>query len=356
MPKRQIQRIAPMAAAAVILAIGLVPLGVGAADHLDSPTVSSMGAADLTDVYAFSTSDKTRSVLIANVNPGAGALPNSTIYFGSGVQYYITADTNGDASADVTYYLRFAAPSGGKQTVTIWRNGKLWGSGSTGKTINLAGGAKLWAGLRDDPFFFDLDAFKGNILGATNGRKLCDANKVNFFKGLNVSSIVLLVPNSDIGGTGKTVGISANTRISKSGQWVQIDQMARPGFSTVFNNHLVTGDPSVNSVKELFNRTLPAEQTSLGFKANVIATLKAVSTAFNAPYTDAQAAGLADVLVPDLLTYKTGDTSGFLNGRRLGDDVIDTLLAVGANTPGASDCIGNDSTFSGSFPFEGAPN
>ena len=170
------------------------------------------------------------------------------------------------------------------------------------------------------------------------------------------SSIVLMVPNSDIGGTGKTVGVSANTKILKGGQWVQVDQMGRPGFSTVFNNHLVTGDASVNSVKELFNRTLPAEQTSLGFKANVTATLKAVSTAFNKPYTDAEAAGLADVLVPDLLTYKTGDTSGFLNGRRLRDDVIDTLLAVGANTPGASDCIANDSAFSSSFPFEGAPN
>jgi hypothetical protein len=69
-----------------------------------------------------------------------------------------------------------------------------------------------------------------------------------------------------------------------------------------------------------------------------------------------EAAGLADVLVPDLLTYKVGDKTGFLNGRRLTDDVIDTLLAVGANTQGASDCIANDSTFTGSFPFEGAPN
>ena len=110
---------------------------------------------------------------------------------------------------------------------------------------------------------------------------------------------------------------------------------------------------------------LTDELTSLGLSpqlddyatgANVIATLKAVSTAFQHPYTDQQASDLADVLVPDLLTYKVGDKSGFLNGRRLTDDVIDTLLAVGANTPGASDCIANDSAFTSSFPFEGAPN
>lgn len=354
MPTLTFRRLAAVATAAVILAIGLAPLGIWAADHLDSPTVSASGATDLTDVYAYSTNSTMQTVLIANVNPGAGALPNSTTSFGTGVQYKITIDTNGDAAPDLTYLLRFKA--GNPQGVTIWRNGKLWGSGTTGHPIVLTGGTKLWAGLRDDPFFFDLDAFKGNILGAANGRMLCDAQKVDFFKGLNVSSIVLLVPNAELGGNGKTVGVSANTSVLKGGQWVQVDQMGRPGFNTVFNNHLVAGDASVNSVKELFNRTVPSEQASLGFKANVVATLKAVSTAFSHPYTDQQASDLANVLVPDILTYKVGDKSGFLNGRRLDDDVIDTLLAVGANTPGASDCIANDSTFSGAFPFEGAPN
>ncbi len=351
---RHLRHLAAVASAAVILAIGLSPLGVGAADHLDSPTVSASGAADLTDIYAYSTNDSKKSVLIANVNPGAGALPNSTTSFGTGVRYQITVDTNGDAVPNVTYELRFTA--GNPQGVTIWRNGTLWGAGKTGQNIVLKGGTKLFAGLRDDPFFFDLDAFKGNILGAANGRMLCDGKEVDFFKGLNVSSIVLLVPNAELGGNGKTVGVSANTAVQKGGQWVQVDQMGRPGFNTVFNNHLVAGDAAVDSVKELFNRALPSEQSGLGFKANVIATLKAVSAAFNHPYTDMQASDLADILVPDLLTYKVGDKTGFLNGRRLTDDVIDTLLAVGANTPGASDCIANDSTFTGSFPFEGAPN
>lgn len=348
-------RLASIASTAVILSIGLVPLGAQAADHLDSPTVSSMGATDLTDIYAYAVNGN-RSVLIANVNPGAGALPNSTTFFGSGVQYNITVDTDGDAHPDVTFSLRFGAPSGGVQSVRIWRNGTLWGTGTTDHIISLSGGSRIWAGLADDPFFFDLDAFKGNILGADNGRKLCDDRKVDFFKGLNVSSIVLMVPNSEIGGQGTTVGVSANTNIFRDGAWRQVDQMGRPGFNTVFNNHLVAGDASVNAVKELFNRTLPSEQAGIGAKSNVIATLKAVSAAFGHAYTDAQAQSLADILVPDVLTYKVGDRSGFLNGRRLQDDVIDTLLTVGANTPGASDCIGNDSTFRKQFPFVGVAN
>ena len=354
MSKQQLQRLGATLVAAAVLAVGLVPLGAGAADHLDSPTVSTNGATDLNDIYAYSSNDATKSILVATVNPGAGALPNSGTTFGTGVRYNLTVDTNGDATPDITYLVRFTA--GNPQGVTIWKNGVLWGSGKTGSPIVLKSGTKLWAGLRDDPFFFDLDAFKGHILGADNGRMLCDDKKVDFFLGLNVSAIVLLLPNAELGGNGKTVGVSANTEIQKGGQWVQVDQMGRPGINTVFNNHLVAGDASVNSVKELFNRTLPSEQSGLGFKANVIATLKAVSAAFNKPYTDQQASDLADLLVPDVLTYKVGDKSGFLNGRRLPDDVIDTLLAVGANTPGASDCIANDSMFTGSFPYLAAPN
>lgn len=350
------QRLASILSATAILAVGLAPISAEAADHLDAPTASSMGAADINDVYAFSTSDGGRSVFVVTVNPGAGALPNSTEFFGTGVEYNLTVDTDGNAAPDITYSLRFGNPSGGRQAVAIWRNGVQWGAGMTDGKITLSGGSKLWAGLRDDPFFFDLDAFKGNILGAENGRMLCDDQKVDFFLGLNVSAIVLMVPNAELGGNGKTVGISANTKIRRGGEWIQADQMGRPGISTVFNNRLVNGDNQVAYVKELFNRVAPSEQDNLGFRKNVVDTLIAVSTKFNNPYTPAQAEDLAKVLIPDVLTYETGNKGGFLNGRRLRDDVIDTLLSVGANTPGASDCIGNDSTFLRSFPFLGTPN
>ncbi len=350
------QRFASILSATAILAVGLAPISADAADHLDAPTAASMGAADINDLYAFSTADGTRSVFVVTVNPGAGALPNSTESFGSGVEYNLTVDTDGNAAPNITYTLRFGDPSGGNQAVSIWRNGVRWGSGMTERNVTLSGGSKLWAGLRDDPFFFDLDAFRGNILGADNGRMLCDDKKVDFFLGLNVSAFVLMVPNSELGGNGKTVGVSANTKIRKGGEWIQADQMGRPGISTIFNNRLVNGDNQVNYVKELFNRVAPSEQDNLGFRKNVVDTLIAVSTKFSNPYTNTQATDLSKVLIPDVLTYETGNKGGFLNGRRLKDDVIDTLLAVGANTPGASDCIANDSTFRSGFPFLGVAN
>ena len=130
--KRPLAFVGGLAATAGLLAGTLVSAPfAGASSHREAPMIAGDPYADLTDVYAFAVSGA-RSVLIANVNPGAGALPNSTKYFGSGVQYYITVDTNGDATPDVSYLLRFGAPSGGSQSVSIWKNGHLWGSGTTG--------------------------------------------------------------------------------------------------------------------------------------------------------------------------------------------------------------------------------
>ena len=52
-----------------------------------------------------------------------------------------------------------------------------------------------------------------------------------------------------------------------------------------------------------------------------------------------------------LLTYTTGDSSGFLNGRRLLDDVIAAVLGLATDGAVPSDCIGNDSNFRSSWPF-----
>ena len=60
--------------------------------------------------------------------------------------------------------------------------------------------------------------------------------------------------------------------------------------------------------------------------------------------------GLAGA-IPDVLTYKTGDTSGFLNGRQLTDDVIDAELGLVTNGGITTDCIGNDSAFPGAWPY-----
>lgn len=334
--QRRRARLASLVSTALILSLGLVP-AASAADHLDSPVVSANGARDINDLYAFSTPNGNKTVIVVTVNPGAGVLSNSGTTFGSNIDYYIKVDTNGDLRPDVKYLYRFGQPNGmGVQSLKVRRNGALIANGTTDSNVALAGGGRTTAGLFDDPFFFDLAAFQGAVLGSGNGRSFCDGNEEDFFLGLNVSAIVLQVPNSRVGGSGHGIGVWATTEGMRGGETVQLDQMGRPAINTVFNNN-----NSNKFDRELFNRTQPAEMVEAGFRDRAEDVLTALG---GDP-------GLATVLIPDVLTYETGNTDGFLNGRRLADDVIDAELNLVTGGGITSDCIDNDSAFTAAWPY-----
>ena len=329
---------ASLAASLLILTFGLDPVTNGA-DHLDSPRVSQSGAVDITDVYAFSTPSGGKTVFIIGVNPGAGALPNSGTTFGPGVDYLLKIDTNADLKPDVTYKWRFGQPNAHDvQSLKLWRNGMLVANGSTGVANRVSGGGKTTGGLFDDPFFFDLEAFKDQVLGDAGGESFCDGTPTNFFLGLNLSGIVLRVSNSQIGGNGANIGIWATTEANVGGKRIQRDQMGRPAINTVFNNA-----QAHKYDRELFNRTQPAEMVAAGFRDSTEEVLEGLGAA--------DPAGLAAVLIPDVLTYQTGNTGGFLNGRRLADDVIDAELDLVTDGGIPSDCVANDSAFPGVWPY-----
>lgn len=333
-------RAASLVSTLMILSLGLVPTAVNAADHLDSPGVTNNGAVDITDLYAFSSNGGTKTVFIIGVNPGAGALPNSGTTFGPGVDYSLKIDTNADLRPDITYKFKFGQPNGmGVQSMKLWLNGVLVANGSTGADNAVSGGGMTTGGLFDDPFFFDLAAFQGAVLGSGNGRTFCDGGTTDFFLGLNISGIVLKVPNSALGGDGQAIGAWATTSVLRGGQRVQADQMGRPAINTVFNNV----DLTHKTDRDAFNRAQPIEQVRLGYRDHAEDVLTALGAA--------DPAGLAAVLIADTLTYTTADTSGFLNGRRVTDDVIDAELGLVTNGGIPTDCIGNDSAFPGAWPY-----
>jgi hypothetical protein len=309
------------------------------ADHGDAPLAKANHAEDLADVYAFAGSGK-NVVFAMTVNPLT--MPGDTPTFDPAGLYQFRIDNNGDAVPDVTFNVTFgAASSDGTQTVSVKAaNGPdadaLTNSGSaviSGKTtagtaapvVNTKGGVKLFAGLRDDPFFFDLNAFKAGLAFRNPGN--------NFFKGLNASAIVLEVPASDLLASGKTAaGVWAVT--SKGGS--VIDRMGRPAVATVF----IPADK-----KDDFNNTKPADDVAM-WKSTLVAGL-------NGLHSDPK---LADALLPDILTFDTSKPWGFLNGRQLQDDVIDGELQLITGNSAATDNVANDSTFLNEFPFVGSPN
>ena len=356
--------------ASLALIVGSAAFRVGAADHLDAPTVRTDGRIDINDVYVFQGQNADSTVLAMTIDPAAGIL--SPTSFRPGALYEFKVSTNGDAIPDVAYRIKFGGlAKDGKQALTVLRadgsadpasggGGKALGHGSSYETVALSGGGMVWAGLRDDPFFFDLDAFKdfkaallgGSLSGLAS---FCDGNTRNFFAGFNGMAIVLELPDSAFTGTGHpTIKVWSTVSIVENGVLTQVERMGLPGINTIFNHD--------NASKEGYNRAKPQYDVA-NYTDDVagVATLIQQLLGIPDPAAQAHGAAVAAALLPDVITYDTQTSADFtgLNGRALTDDVIDVALnftALGTATGPLSDCIGNDSTFSGSFPYLGAPN
>ena len=372
-----------LAAAALILAIGGAPLLVSGADHLDAPALghassgssvdllSTHGDRDINDVYVFNNAAKTRTVLAMTTNPAVNVpTVDAMANFGTNVRYVINVDRTGDAVQDLAFVWRFgtAGPNGQPYSVSRYAganarslaHGVEIGSGWTGGTgIGTAtGNAKVFAGVRADPFFFDLLGFLGTVLKVGNTQL---GTGGDFFAGLDTNAMVLEVPNDSIGAT--NIGVWGATSFWESGAWNKADQMGRPAISTVFNNKYV-GGANTGTQKNLFNTTPPSEQnsSSLPFHGNVVGTLMNINGILQdgcADYDSTTANAIANFLLPDVLTYQVGskaDGTAF-NGRALADDVIDAELGVttkGCVTSDGADNSGH--TYLSSFPYLGVPH
>jgi len=366
-----------LAAAALAAVVSGGPASSAAADHVDAPGLTPPGGnlqLDIADVYAWRARNG-KTVLAANVN-GLTA-PGANPVFASGapsvaktqaVTYWFKVDNNGDATPDVNLAVRFSKADGkGVQTMTVRRNGRviLTGNTSPGNAvrINRSGMVLGYAGLRDDPFFFDLDGFI-NILSPDPGKSFlgCTSPRTDFFAKRNVSAIVLELPSSLLTRPGSSkIGVWATTTTGLS----QVDRMGRPAINTVFipNNPLPPDRVSDGkaSLKNTFNTSAPRNDQG-NFRSEVVDTLTVLHTLNDAAGDDpaddaAKISGLADVLLPDILTFDTASSDGFLNGRRLTDDVIDAELGLVTEGAATSDCVSeNDRAFRAAFPYLANPH
>jgi Domain of unknown function (DUF4331) len=201
---------------------------VFAADHIDAPSVtgpsSTSLATDITDIYAFqSPADNTKMVLVANVAGLLSPANTAAAKFGSNVLYEMNIDNNGDNVEDLVIQFIIqngrvraygpVAPATTGTTSTIRTNGAITEvdvtPNGTAPIIGTgANGMKLFAGPRDDPFFFDLARFKEIIAGTQTAFRPVG---VDFFAGLNVLSLVVELPKSLLG-TGTTINYWVETK------------------------------------------------------------------------------------------------------------------------------------------------
>jgi hypothetical protein len=387
------RKLAAFGTAVVALTIGVAPILTNAADHLDAPALggatangqiaphSEHGDRDINDVYVFRAPDNAnRTVIAMTVNPAINLFGGN---FGTSVRYILNVDKNGDNKADLAYVARFGRvdrDSDAKNPEQDYRIVKYTGSNARsfedGTTVawgeSNGGNAKTryslraWAGVRSDPFFFDLTGFIGTTTklktGTAVGGDALGNHPTDFFANLNTNAIVLSIPNSQLP---DTIGVWATTQYRSDGRWHAGDQMGRPAINTVFN-------PVAD--KDLFNRTAPSRQATAydgKFRKNVIDGLKFFSSLDSeGAYSNAQAAALAGVLIPDVLVYsRSSKLPAPLNGRALADDVIDVELNVttggdplglfsdrDANGAVPSDGVGPHTDYLSSFPYLGKPH
>ena len=73
-------------------------------------------------------------------------------------------------------------------------------------------------------------------------------------------------------------------------------------------------------------------------------------------YSSSEAANIAKILLPDILTYDYSSAAGFLNGRNLTDDVIDIELNLITNGGVTGDDAHAHTDLLSTFPYMGDPH
>jgi uncharacterized protein DUF4331 len=241
--------------------------------------------------------------------------------------------------------------------------------------VQASDGSTVFAGPRDEPFFVDLHVF--DLLGV-GGAPTTD--------GVNVMSIVLEVPidnltqyqqrPSDAGAPNAVLGVWAralrpivtirngNQDDGNFGGWQQVSRLAVP---------LVNEAVIPLQDKNAFNRGAPVDDV-MNFGSYILnpelpGLLNAVLGAGCAPTPPGGRTDIVGLLSPngtaaaDLLRINVsgGQTyaeSAFPNGRRLEDDVTDTLLTVLCNSgsPVGDGVDANDLPFYDEMPYLASPH
>ncbi len=161
----------------------------------------------------------------------------------------------------------------------------------------------------------------------------------DYFVNKDVFGIVLEVPNSALGDHSR-VGIWSRVLWSHHDEWLQVARLGLPLVNILFND---------SAEKDLFNRTEPDKQKVL-FMDRFVALLETMG------HSASKAQEIAQVFLPDILPYDTTSTQGFFNGRKLTDDVVDSVLNLVTGGKVRTDMVGPHSDYLAVFPYLGQPH
>lgn len=182
-----------------------------AADHIDSPTIAGTGF-DITDYYAFESPENANNMVFVVAWKGllspsatAGASFEDDLMIEINIDNSSTKDNVEDMVIQANFKNGKVLVYGPSMPQETGLTGKLVSGASVEASITTYGntavvgeknGVKVFAGPRDDPFFFDLNRYK-EIIGGT-ATSFNDPG-MDTFAGTNVLALVIEVPKSMLG-------------------------------------------------------------------------------------------------------------------------------------------------------------
>ena len=314
---------------------------------------------DLCDLYAFqSPGNNGRTAIILNANPNADALHPDAIY-------RVNIDTDGDYLTDIAFSYVFSKPNNGRQTFSVFmakgaeaRSDEAVGTKivadadvSFGPKPNIvtSGPYTFFAGSRSDAFFFDFDGIKNlfDIRGKRNFTEPHLGGKspwtgVDSNTQANVFSTAVELPTNELQSKAE-IHVWGRCSLRRDDKLLHVDRAGHPSVSSFFNT---------DDTKEEYNASEPVHDRARWLEQFV----HLMGHTGDYSREDAIAAIDTEGTLPDVLTFDYSSSAGFLNGRRLQDDVIDIELGLVTNGKVTTDGVGPHSDYLATMPYLGAPH
>lgn len=339
-------------ASIALSAFALVSGPAMASHHFESAIAQRTPALNQLDNYVFPSFNPHHTALVMTVNPAPKAGANQT--FASDALYNI--HVSDDASYKTGHTFSFAF--NGRNKFTLYKSdspnaavgemGAKIGGGEVGKVVDLSGGIRVWTGVAKDPFYGNSTSL-GLLHAQLDSGKPYDptiwaqAKGKSIFIGRKVGAMVLEVPDSMLG---STVRVFMTTAVKKDGTWQQVQYSANPLLSHImlFENEALTAE---------HDRSRP--DTGNAIKPIVSArTARAAALAKSNAEPQQYGDQVANMLVPDVLTYKVGSPASYTatarNGRSLDDDAMSTMLTLLLGKPTNQE-IANPKLHTDAFPY-----
>ena len=288
---------------------------------------------DLHDIWVFESKDLTSTAFILSFNPTTQA--NGDNFSNNGLyHFHIANDKTLNRGLTLTFAFEGEEVSiyaSDKPVTEPGEKGTLIGSGPVNKILKFSNGLKLFTGANQDPFqgnAYGIDGFKQAAEKGEFDMSVFDVGEEgNVFGASNSAIISLEIPNELLP---STIHYYASSDLFIMGRWHQVNTIGH----VLFPHMYLMGDEANTKKQSLSPKATFDMRQQVADAFNLFVGLSKMKSDPR-KYADS----LANIVLPDVVSYEIGTKAHYglnrRNGRHLRDDAMDVALALmlGADEP-----------------------